>query len=470
MAQPPFDIEIAAFLLDGNERQPDLARIARRFLHVDITPEEMTPGMIGALMGPLHKELEKELRERNIWDLYNDTEVALVPVLARMENLGVKLDLPYLAALSKELHKQLEVIEKEIYSLSGEEFNIQSPKQLQVILFEKLQLASGKKTKTGLSTNVQVLTELAEVHPLPAKILEYRHLAKLLSTYIDALPRQADRNARVHTTYNQTIASTGRLSSIDPNLQNIPIRTDIGRKIRKAFIPEDGCIFLAADYSQIELRLLAHFSGDPQLVEAFSINEDVHTRTATLIFQKKPEEVLPEERRIAKTVNFGVVYGMGPFKLSQDLRIPLKEAKSFIDAYFERYAKVADFMRGLETQARDEGYLFTILGRSKSFPGLTNRNKVIYEAAKREAMNYPLQGSAADIIKRAMITLDADLQAQGYKARIVLQVHDELVIELPKDEAEAVTKLVVQHMEDAVELAVPLKVEVGMGASWFDAH
>lgn len=465
-----FDIEIAAFLLDSNDRQPDFARIARKYLEIDLAPEDMTPGLMAALAGPLMQALEKELKERKLMELYMNTELALGPVLARMECVGVKLDLDHLAKLSKELRTQLETLEKEIYAHSGEEFNIQSPKQLQTILFEKLQLASGKKTKTGLSTNVQVLTELANHHPLPAKILEYRHLSKLLSTYIDALPRQADKQHRVHTTYNQTIASTGRLSSIDPNLQNIPIRTDVGRKIRKAFIPEEGSVFLAADYSQIELRLLAHLSKDPNLVEAFSINEDIHTRTATLIFQKKPEEVLSEERRIAKTVNFGVVYGMGPFKLSQDLRIPLKEAKSFIDAYFERYASVRDFMAGLEATARDEGVLTTIFGRNKTFPGLTSRNRVVYEAAKREAMNYPLQGSAADIIKGAMISLDRALIDGGYKARMVLQVHDELVLEVPRNEAEAVTKLVVHHMENAAALSVPLKVEVGMGASWFDAH
>lgn len=470
MAIHPFDIEIAAFTLDANERQPDFARIARRYLEMDIAPEDLTPGLMAALAAPLMEKLTAALKERGLYEVYMDTELALVPVLARMEHAGVKLDLAYLAELSKELKQQLATLEKEIYSLSGEEFNIQSPKQLQTILFEKLQLTSGKKTKTGLSTNVQVLTELAEVHPLPAKILEYRHVAKLLSTYIDALPRQADKNGRVHTTYNQTIASTGRLSSIDPNLQNIPIRTDIGRKIRKAFIAEEGRVFLAADYSQIELRILAHFSQDPFLLEAFRNNEDIHTRTATLIFDKKPEQVTKDERRISKTVNFGIVYGMGPFKLSQDLRIPLKEAKGFIDAYFERYAGVSEFMKNLEIRARDEGMLDTVIGRTKSFPGLASRNRVVYEATKREAMNYPLQGSAADIIKKAMITLDQALIEKGLEARMVLQVHDELVLEMPRAEAEEVTKLVVQHMENAIPLSVPLKVDVGIGTSWFDAH
>lgn len=466
----PFDIEIAAFTLDANDRQPDFARIARKYLDVELQPEDLTPEMIGALVAPLQEALTKELKERKLFEVYHDTELALVPVLARMENLGVRLDVPYLATLSKDLHSQLAALEKEIYAISGEEFNIQSPKQLQVILFEKLQLTTKKKTKTGYSTNVQVLTELAEEHPLPGKILEYRHIAKLLSTYIDALPRQADKENRVHTTYNQTIASTGRLSSIDPNLQNIPIRTDMGRKIRKAFIPAEGCVFLAADYSQIELRLLAHLSEDPQLIDAFSKGEDIHTRTATLIFEKQPHEVTSEERRIAKTVNFGIVYGMGPFKLSTDLRIPMKEARSFIDAYFERYGNVASFMEGLEQEAKDTGYLSTLLGRTKSFPGLSSRNRVMYEAAKREAMNYPLQGSAADIIKCAMIKIDQDLEYHGYKARLVLQVHDELVLEVPKEEAEAVTKLVVKHMEEAMKLRVPLKVECGIGDSWFVAH
>lgn len=470
MTSLPFDIEIAAFLLDANDKQPDIARIARRYLGISLSKEDVTDGILGTLAAPLMAALTDALKEKGLLTVYEELELALIPVLAKMEHAGVMLDIPYLAALSKELRSQMETLEQEIYTTSGETFNIHSPKQLQVILFEKLKLSTGKKTKTGFSTNVQVLTELAEVHPLPAKILEYRHLSKLLSTYIDALPKQADPEGRVHTTYNQTIASTGRLSSIDPNLQNIPIKTDLGRKIRKAFIPQEGYVFVAADYSQIELRLLAHFSEDPNLIEAFAQNEDIHTRTATLIFDKKPEEVTKEERRIAKTVNFGVVYGMGPFKLSQDLRIPLKEAKSFIDAYFERYASVAGFMHGLEEQAKTQGTLGTLLGRTKEFPGFTARNRIIYEATKREAMNYPLQGSAADIIKKAMITLDAALEEKGYNARMVLQVHDELVLEVPVDEVEHVTRLVVEHMENAAQLKVPLRVEVGVGTSWFDAH
>ncbi|PIV90012.1 DNA polymerase I [Candidatus Gracilibacteria bacterium CG17_big_fil_post_rev_8_21_14_2_50_48_13] len=470
MANRPFDLELAAFTLDPNDREPSMSRIVAKYLDIELSEEELTPALLATLAGKLEEVLTKELKDKGLWTVYHDTELALVPVLARIESAGVQLDVAYLKTLSTKLHAELLTLEEEIYGLSGERFNIQSPKQLQTILFEKLGLTTGKKTKTGHSTNVQVLTELANHHPLPGKILEYRHLAKLLSTYIDTLPKQVDSKGRVHTTYNQTIASTGRLSSTDPNLQNIPIRTDIGRKIRQAFIPMEGCVFLAADYSQIELRLLAHFSKDPNLLEAFRTNEDIHTRTATLIFDKAADLVTPDERRIAKTVNFGVVYGMGPFKLATDLHISMKEAKSFIDAYFARYAEVSALMQSFETTARDEGYLTTILGRKKTFPGLSSKNRVVYEATKREAMNYPLQSSAADIIKRAMITLDEALREGRYTSRIVLQVHDELVLEVPRAETEAVTHLVVEHMQNAVQLEVPLTVSVGIGDSWMAAH
>lgn len=470
MAHRPFDIELAAFTLDPNDREPSMARILRRYLNLSVSDEDYSPALLASVAGALEETMTSHLKKEGLWDIYQDMELALVPVLARMEHAGVRLDLAHLQHLSNQLHTDLLVLEQDIYRLSGETFNIQSPKQLQTILFEKLGLSTGKKTKTGHSTNVQVLTQLAEQHPLPAKILEYRHLAKLLSTYIDTLPKQVDREDRVHTTYNQTIASTGRLSSKDPNLQNIPIRTDIGRQIRRAFIPRPGCVLLAADYSQIELRLLAHFSKDPNLLEAFRTNEDIHTRTASLIFDKAPDGITPEERRIAKTVNFGVIYGMGPFKLAGDLRISMKEAKSFIDAYFTRYDKVAALMESFEVRARDEGYLTTLLGRKKTFPGLSSRNRVVYEATKREAMNYPLQSSAADIIKRAMITLDNALLKGSFASRLVLQVHDELVLEVPHEEVESITHLVVDHMQNAVTLDVPLTVSIGVGDSWMTAH
>lgn len=419
----------------------------------------------------LHDILQKKLEEEGLHKVYHQVELPLLSVLHHIEETGIKIDVPYLKALSKEMTADLAILEKEIYLIAGETFNINSPKQLQVILFEKLQLSSSKKTKTGFSTNVQVLTELAHVHPLPAKILEFRQIQKLLSTYIDTLPTLVDSEDRVHTSLNQTIAATGRLSSTDPNLQNIPIRTPLGKKIRKAFIPKEGMLLLSADYSQIELRMLAHFSEDPALIEAFHhADTDIHSQTAALIFGKTHEEVTPEERRIAKTVNFGVIYGMGPFKLSQDLKISRKEASEFIERYFQTYSKVDSFMKGLELQAKETGFLTTISGRKRYFPELQSSNRVLYEAAKREAINFPIQGSAADLIKIAMIRIDKKLQERNLQSKVVLQIHDELLIELVPDESVEVTKLIVEEMQEAFPLHVPLKVEAGIGKNWLEAH
>lgn len=467
-----FDIQIAAFLLDPARREPPLSHLVEKYLGVTIPEDHEEQLVLEAHFLPeLEEVLTKKLKEEGLYDLFSTLEVPLSEVLSDIELTGVKIDCAYLKELSTEMTRDMHALEKEIYAIAGEEFNINSPKQLQVILFEKLKLSSFKKTKTGFSTNVQVLTELANVHPLPEKILEYRQFQKLLSTYVDILPTLADKNNRIHTTFRQTIAATGRLSSSDPNLQNIPIRTDLGRKIRKAFIAEEGYKLLSADYSQIELRMLAHFSDDPALTAAFKETDtDIHTRTASLIFSKTPEEVTAQERRIAKTVNFGVIYGMGPFKLSQDLKISRKEASGFIERYFETYSNVDSFMKGLEATAKDTGYLQTLSGRKRYFPELQSSNRVLYEAAKREAINFPIQGSAADLIKIAMLNIAAELKKRKLSSRMVLQIHDELLLEVKEEETKEVTHLVVDEMQNVLKLKVPLKVEAGIGLNWLDAH
>ncbi|MFN7160669.1 MAG: DNA polymerase I [Candidatus Gracilibacteria bacterium] len=467
-----FDIQIAGFLLDPARREPTLSHLVEKHLDIIIPDDHEEQKVVEAhFMPQLQEILTKKLKEEGLYDVYSTMEVPLSEVLSEIEITGIKIDTAYLKELSVEMTRDMHVLEKEIYKIADEEFNINSPKQLQVILFEKLKLSSFKKTKTGFSTNVQVLTELAEVHPLPAKILEYRQFQKLLSTYVDVLPTLVDSENRLHTTFRQTIAATGRLSSSDPNLQNIPIRTDLGRKIRKAFIAKEGYKLLSADYSQIELRMLAHFSGDPTLIEAFTESDtDIHSKTAALIFSKTPEEVTSQERRIAKTVNFGVIYGMGPFKLSQDLKISRKEASGFIERYFETYSKVDSFMKGLEANAKDIGCLQTLSGRKRYFPELKSSNRVLYEAAKREAINFPIQGSAADLIKIAMLNVAAELKKRKLSSRMVLQIHDELLVEVKEEEAKEVTHLLVEEMQNVLKLKVPLKVEAGIGDNWLDAH
>lgn len=467
-----FDIQIAAFLLDPARREPTLSYVVEKYLNVTIPSDHEAQLVLEAhFMPQLEEVLTKKLKEEGLYDVYTTIEVPLSEVLSEIELAGIKVDTAYLKELSVEMTRDMHALEKEIYTMAGEEFNINSPKQLQVILFEKLKLSSFKKTKTGFSTNVQVLTELASVHPLPEKILEYRQFQKLLSTYVDTLPTLVDEHSRIHTTFRQAIAATGRLSSSDPNLQNIPIRTDLGRKIRRAFIAEEGYKLLSVDYSQIELRMLAHFSEDPALIEAFTQTDiDIHSKTAALIFSKTPEEVTSQERRIAKTVNFGVIYGMGPFKLSQDLKISRKEASGFIERYFETYSKVDSFMKGLEETAKEEGYLQTLSGRKRYFPELQGNNRVLYEAAKREAINFPIQGSAADLIKIAMINIAAELKKRKLSSRMVLQIHDELLIELKEEESKEVTKIIVDEMQNVLKLKVPLKVEAGIGVNWLDAH
>ncbi len=419
----------------------------------------------------LADKLLKELPDDARRQLFYEVEMPLVEVLTRMEWTGIRVDADFLGHLSDELGHQLIGLEKAIHELGQGAFNINSPKQLGEVLFEKLGLPKGKKTKTGWSTNVEVLEKLAEEHEIAKKILDYRSLSKLKNTYSDALPKLINRRTgRVHTSFNQAVTATGRLSSSDPNLQNIPIRTAEGRRIREAFLPEAGWILVSADYSQVELRVMAHLADVAALKESFAAGEDIHKRTAGEIFNVFPEMVSDEMRRQAKTINFGVLYGMGAFSLAKDLGISRGEAQSFIDHYFERYPAVLNFLEQKKQEARECQYVTTLLGRHCAVPEINSKNGAIRSYAERNAINYPVQGSAADIIKVAMIRIDRCLREEQLQARMLLQVHDELVFEVPADELDRVIALIRQEMEHAVELELPLKVDVGQGANWAQAH
>ena len=421
----------------------------------------------------LHRLFRPRLEENGMSRLFNDVEMPLVKILAEMELTGVKLDLRLLQELSAGFGEQLAALEQEIYQLAGSEFNINSPKQLGETLFVRMGLPSGKKTKgkTGFSTDISVLEGLAGEHEIVGQILQYRSLSKLKSTYTDALPKLVEGSTgRVHTSYNQGITSTGRLSSSEPNLQNIPIRSDEGRKIRHAFIAEPGCLLLSADYSQIELRVLAHLSGDRVFCDAFARDEDIHTRTASEVFGIFPELVTPEMRRQAKTINFGVIYGQGAFSLAKQLGVSPKLAREFIDNYFARHSGAQKFLESCVTVAEKQGYVTTILGRKLPIPDITSANGNIRAFAQRNAVNYPIQGSAADIIKQAMVNVFNRLRREGLKSRLIMQVHDELVLEVPDNERLAVEQLVQHEMEHAVPLKVPLRVDVNFGHNWSEAH
>ena len=419
----------------------------------------------------LYEKLVPMVDEQEQVDLFNDVEMALLPVLIEMEQVGIRIDADFLGGLSSELAKKLAVLETQIHEVAGSSFNIGSPKQLGEVLFERLGLPKGKKTKTGWSTDVEVLNKLAEEHDIAAKILEYRSLAKLKGTYTDALPRLIHpETGRIHSSFNQAVTATGRLSSSDPNLQNIPIRSEEGRRIREGFIPSDGSLLLAADYSQVELRVLAHMADEPALKEAFARGEDIHRRTASEVLGLFPEMVTDDQRRQAKAINFGVIYGMSAFGLAKQLDISRREAQTFIDTYFERYPGIRTFMESCIAEAREKMYVTTMLGRRCAIPEINSKNGAVRGYAERNAINYPVQGSAADIIKVAMIHIARRLADEGLKTRMLLQVHDELVFDVPQAELERVTVLVREEMEGAVEISVPLLVEIGSGRNWREAH
>ena len=413
--------------------------------------------------------MESELRETGMYELFKDVEMPLVYTLADMEATGIILDTVALKEYGNKLAVRIAELEKQIYEAAGEEFNINSPKQLGVILFEKLQMPNGKKTKTGYSTAAEVLEKLASEHPIVADILEYRQLTKLKSTYADGLVQFVAEDGRIHTNFNQTITVTGRLSSTDPNLQNIPMRIELGRLIRKAFLPEEGCVFLDADYSQIELRVLAHMSGDEMLIDAYKQAQDIHRITASQVFHIPFDEVTDLQRRNAKAVNFGIVYGISSFGLSQDLSITRKEAESYINSYFETYPKIKLFLDKLVADAKETGYVTTMFGRRRPIPELSSSNFMQRSFGERVAMNAPIQGTAADIIKIAMNKVHDTLIDGGYKSRLTVTVHDELLIETAVEEVEQVKEILIEGMKAAADLAVTLEVDAHTGANWYEA-
>lgn len=483
-----FDLSIGAYLVNPLKDHYPYEDIAKEYL------DQLIPGR-AELFGkdPLEKAKENgevfakwacyqayvaaaalepvlaKLREMEMEHLFRDIEMPLVYTLRDMERAGISVEAEALKTYGDQLAGRIRELETAIYEQAGETFNINSPKQLGVILFEKMQLPGGKKTKTGYSTAADVLEKLAPEHPIVASILEYRTLAKLKSTYADGLAGFIGPDGRIHSTFNQTITATGRISSTEPNLQNIPVRMELGREIRKVFVPEDGAVFVDADYSQIELRILAHMSKDDRLIEAYREAQDIHAITASQVFHTPLEEVTPLQRRNAKAVNFGIVYGISAFGLSEDLSISRKEALAYINKYFETYPGVKTFLDDLVKEGKEQGYVTTLFGRRRPIPELKSSNFMQRAFGERVAMNSPIQGTAADIMKIAMIAVDRELRARKLRSRIVLQVHDELLVETFVDEQEEVTALLEEKMRHAVELSVSLEVEAHAGTTWFDA-
>lgn len=484
-----FDLLLASYIVNPAISGDDVATLSKEFGYTDIQANETIYGKGAKWTIPelqvlaehvsrkafaiwsLQPVLEEKLKENEQFDLYHDLELPLASILGSMESEGITVNISTLEQMGVELEQKISALEKEIYELAGENFNINSPKQLGVILFDKLGLPVIKKTKTGYSTAADVLEKLQSEHTIVKYILDYRQLAKLQSTYIEGLTKEVHKeDSKVHTRFQQALTATGRLSSTDPNLQNIPIRLEEGRKIRQAFVPsQKDWVLFAADYSQIELRVLAHMSQDDALVDAFKQGMDIHTRTAMDVFHVPAEEVTSNMRRAAKAVNFGIVYGISDYGLSQSLDITRKEAAEFIDKYLQSFPGVKDYMETIVQEAKLKGYVTTILNRRRYLPDITSRNFNLRSFAERTAMNTPIQGSAADIIKKAMIDMDARLKSEGLKSKLLLQVHDELIFEAPKEEIEILERIVPEVMEHAIELAVPLKVDFSYGSTWYDA-
>lgn len=484
-----FDLQLAAYLLNPADNNDEIASIGKRYGIRDVYLDEEVYGKGAKLAAPelpllaehvarktniiytLKQQYVEELEVNEQLDLFTKLELPLALILAEMEHMGVKVDVERLKETGEELKARLQKIEADIHGLAGETFNINSPKQLSVILFEKLELPVIKKTKTGYSTAADVLEKLEPEHEIISEILLYRQLNKLQSTYVEGLLKVVHKDTdKIHTRFNQALTQTGRLSSTEPNLQNIPIRLEEGRKIRQAFIPsQDDWVMFAADYSQIELRVLAHISGDEKLVEAFKEDKDIHTQTAMDVFQVAQDDVDGNMRRQAKAVNFGIVYGISDYGLSQNLQITRKAAKEFIDQYLAIYPDVKQYMEDIVQEAKHQGYVETIMKRRRYLPEITSRNFNQRSFAERTAMNTPIQGSAADIIKKAMIDLDQRLLKENVQARVLMQVHDELILEAPKEELETLIKIVPEVMVQTVQLDVPLKVDYSHGKTWFDA-
>jgi DNA polymerase-1 len=486
------DLQLAAYLLNPSKNSYELDEVVWEYVHERIPapkdvaggkgktyPLALVPldkmtlyaGQRADAIFELAKTVKEQLKKIDAFELYYKVEMPLLHVLAEMEKKGVLVDTALLKKMSAELNQLLTLSEAKIHKLAGETFNINSPKQLQNILFEKLKLPAGKKTKEGYSTDVDVLSELARSHELPAEILAYRSLAKLKSTYVDALPALIHpQTGRIHTSYNQTVTATGRLSSSNPNLQNIPIRTLEGKRIRQAFIADPDCFLISADYSQIELRVLAHLSEDEALIDAFASDEDIHTRTASDVFGVFPQMVNADMRRQAKVINFGILYGMSAFGLSKELGVPVKTAQEYIDGYFRRYKNVRIYIDGILEGARRDGFVCTLLNRRRYLPELTSKIPSVRQFAERTAINTPIQGTAADLIKVAMVNIANLLLKKKFSARLIMQVHDELVVEAPVKEKEDVMALVKKEMEEVISLKVPLKVEIASGKNWDEAH
>jgi DNA polymerase I len=488
-----FDTLLAAYLVNPGSRQLKLEELSLHYLHYEMQPITDLIGkgklQLSMEMVPLEKIsyyaaedadialqlthiLKAELDEKDITNVLEDIELPLMHVLRKMEGNGTYIDTKMLNEMSDEFLVQMDELEVKIYKEAGEIFNINSTQQLATILFEKMEIPPVKKTKTGFSTDVYVLERLSQKYALPKLILDYRKFAKLKSTYTDALPLMVHRKTgRIHSNFNQTIASTGRLSSTDPNFQNIPIRTDLGREIRKAFVPQaKDSLILSADYSQVELRLMAHFSQDEPLIKAFNANEDVHSATASKVFSVPLEEVTSDMRRKAKVVNFGIMYGAGPFRLGNELNINRNDALELIHQYFKSYPGIKNYIDSTLEFARQNKYVETLIGRRRYVPEIDASNKMTREGAERVATNMPIQGTAADIIKIAMIDIDKALDAQNLASKMILQVHDELVFEVLPDELETVRTIVKDKMENVIQLSIPLKVDMGVGQNWLEAH
>ena len=462
-----FDVMLGAYVDDSSQSTYTVERLAATYLSEVVDTE--TPE--ACYIARMWKKIEDKLAESGQLQLLYDVEMPLAAVLCDMELAGFRIDREGIAAYGVELDEEAHALETRIYMAAGEEFNINSPKQLGEVLFEKLMLPTGKKTKTGYSTGAEVLEKLRKYHPIIDDILEYRQVTKLKSTYVDGLIKSADEGGRCHTTFKQTGTATGRLSSVNPNLQNIPIRTEAGRRFRKYFVAKDkDHVLIDADYSQIELRVLAHISGDEHMTAAFMSGEDIHTATSCRVFGVTPEEVTIEMRKRAKAVNFGILYGMGEFSLAEDLKISRAMAKEYIASYLASYPAIDRYLHNVAAEAREDGYTTTMLGRRRYIPELAAKNKNLQAFGERVARNSPIQGSSADIIKIAMINIHRKLKESGLDARLLLQVHDELLIECDRAVSETVLSLLKSEMENAVTLTVPLKVEANVGETWYDCH
>ncbi|MFA5119133.1 MAG: DNA polymerase I [Candidatus Omnitrophota bacterium] len=465
-----FDTMIAGYLLNPSRGGYSLSDLAWDYLGKPLQAIEGNPAEASALIRELKPRLEHELKDKSLDKLFSGIEMPLVGVLAQMELAGIKLDRGVLSELSVDIEKRLIRLIEEIYAASGSQFNINSPKQLREVLFEKLKLPVVKKTKTGASTDEEVLRTLAATHHLPALLLEYRQLTKLKSTYIDALPEMVDaRTGRIHTSFNQTGTETGRLSSSNPNLQNIPVKTDIGKNIRRAIIAlqPDSCL-VSCDYSQVELRILAHLSKDEQLISAFKADKDIHRITASLIYDKDQSEVTEPMRDTAKRVNFGIIYGLSSFGLARDLSISQTEAQNFIDAYFLRYPRVKEYIQEQIAFTRKYGFVTTLSGRRRYIPEINNKNQGIRQFAERQAVNTPIQGSASDLIKLAMVNIQAAFAKERLPATMMMQIHDELVFDIPKKQMPGCVGIIKDKMEHVFELAIPIKVDIKTGQNWLD--